>query len=133
MIDTISDNNVWKFPLRSPVWDRNYTDDVVEVIDDNDRVADLGNAVNIAGILRCENGGGLAIHELPNGAGGTQILRPSGKAESIDNPKICKYPSETHLGECLRADQLPGWQSTPKELMGYRIGHPIEVCAQLDK
>jgi hypothetical protein len=101
-------NNEWK--LRpSLLWDRNYTDTALEVMDDTGNVVlqivVLPDRIQIQGIWRSESGRctEIANDPRPEHAGGARIFLPpleqcrSGSLIKIE--PIFLYPSERHRGQ----------------------------------
>ena len=94
-------NNEWSHQPRPAIFDRNYTDSILEVKDAHTgrvflQVVDLGETVYVAGTFICSQTlwtytliPGLLIEVRPPGAEISHVIQP-----------ICEYPSELHLGQC---------------------------------
>ncbi len=100
--------NEWKIKPPPGIWDRNYTNDTVEVIDARGDVVlqihVLPGTIQIQGVWRITIGNQrlhLAIKEAPadvSPLGAQFVLCPVGARCSAIRP-IFAYPSETHLGK----------------------------------
>lgn len=100
-------NNEWKTAVPPKSWDRNYTDDSLEVKDDRGnivlQVKLLENRVQMNGIFYNPDGTGVAVF---SGEGkyddwvGMHAIDVSHPPEFCLKPMF-KYPSELHLGELL--------------------------------
>lgn len=97
--------NEWKHkPLESDlIWDRNYSDNAIEVKDGKGRVVLqirlLVNRIQLQGIFYNEDGRGCALYETydPNHPGG--LFRPNVTDDDFPVIKpIFKYPSSKYLG-----------------------------------
>jgi len=114
------------------IFDRNYTDLAVEVRERSGRVvlqvANLGDVVYFAAILRCQNGREVGILN----ENGNAIFRFSGSQEKqgMKIIPIFEYPSERHLGSC------PGYETlrtgsparTNASQAMYMLTKPLNVC-----
>jgi hypothetical protein len=102
--------NEWKVAPSPRTWDRNYTDDALEVKDARGRVVlqvrVLEDRVQLQGLWWVDIGPPngimqLALRETPEG-GAQFTISP----KDIDPPPIAEifeYPSERHLGELRKA------------------------------
>ncbi len=75
-------DNEWSHQSRPAIFDRNYTDNAVEIRDSKGDVVlqavDLGPAIYAAGVLRCRNGVSITIGPDPVGEAGYSISRSQG-------------------------------------------------------
>ena len=132
LIVNITDNE-WQHQSRPAIWDRNYNDHVLEVLDSHGDVAlqvvDLGDAVSVKGVFACASG---SIMMLNSGY--------TGRMEMVFNPQIspgldkiqkivpvCKYPSDLHLGEC------PGFEGVANDaalrhVSSYPMSESVNLC-----
>jgi len=89
------------------IFQRNYTADGLEVIDQEGKVVlqviHAGSTVNVEGTFYCRSGRTIQMfYDQLKGASftiGRRGLRPP-----IELTPMCRYPSQSHLGEC------PGFQ-----------------------
>lgn len=97
----------WKLNKDS-IFDRNYTDDIIEVRDKQGRitlqVAHFGDTVHVSGIFRCRRLG-IATVLTPFGDSATMDIRKDDNTK-YQIPPICKYPSDQHFGECPGIEDL---------------------------
>lgn len=98
--------NEWKVAPTPGVWDRNYSNDTLEVKGPDGniflQVRVLPDRIQMAGIWYGEETSFFAMSKNPNGAGGIFTIRYSHSPKEIVPPvlkPIFKYPSESHLGE----------------------------------
>jgi hypothetical protein len=128
VIARLSDN-VWKVNP-SAVFDRNYTEDAVEIRDAKGKivlqvVADA-MSVHVAAILRCRSGRAVIIGPYRNGAL-MQAFAP-GTEPSYEIPSICDYPSELHFGSCPGAEALKKTMESRPNEAGMMLAAPLDVC-----
>jgi hypothetical protein len=99
-------DNEWKLN-KDQIFDRNCTDYAIEVREKSGRVvlqvANLGEEIYFAGILRCSNGRTLTVANTEQGPE-FEILNPQVTSHLKIEP-IFDYPSESHFGSC------PGYES----------------------
>ncbi len=121
-------DNQWTHQVRPAIYDRNYNDHVLEILDAKGEVAlqvvDFGDAVRVAGIFRCKNGRSWAIGPAGNGLGGLMETTVPGQTHSYHVPQVCQYPSDEKLGQCQT-----GETQVPEGGLGYRVGSSLELCA----
>jgi hypothetical protein len=94
-------NNEWSHQPRPAIFDRNYTDNILEVRNSETgrvflQVVDLGETVYVAGTFICSHtlwtytlSPGVLLEVRPPGAEISHVIQP-----------ICEYPSDLHLGQC---------------------------------
>jgi hypothetical protein len=121
-------DNEWKHEPQPAIFDRNYTQDALEIRDRTGRVvlqvADLGNTIDVAAVFHCKNGSTYLVGPL---AGGSGIeLRPPGQALTNEIPNICDYPSELHFGSCPGIQRLRKMASAPHTII--TLYFPIHLC-----
>jgi hypothetical protein len=107
LIAEMSDNE-WTHQSKPAIFDRNYTENALEIRDSAGRVvlqvADLGNTINVAAVFHCKNGWTYLVGPLAGGSG--VELRPPGEPLTSQIPTICDYPSELHFGSCPGIERL---------------------------
>jgi hypothetical protein len=121
-------DNEWKHEPQPAIFDRNYTEDALEIRDRTGKVvlqvADLGNTVDVAAVFHCKNGWTYLVGPL---AGGSGIeLRPLGQTLTNEIPNICDYPSELHFGSCPGIQRLKKMASAPHTIT--TLYFPIHLC-----
>jgi hypothetical protein len=122
-------DNEWKHQRQPAIFDRNYTQDVLEIRDNTGKVvlqvANLGNTVDVAAIFHCKNGWTYMAGPIA-GEGSAIELRPHGEALRSEIPPICDYPSDLHFGSC------PGIERLKKMALGphttYTLHFPVHLC-----
>jgi hypothetical protein len=123
-------DNEWSVAGRPGIFDRNYTDQALEVRDSKGRVAlqtvAFGGTVHVAALLRCKSGRGVLIAPFRDGA--LMQAVPPGAQPSYVIPSICDYPSDLYFGSCpgvgalkMEAESAPGWG-------GSLLTRPLDVC-----
>jgi hypothetical protein len=119
-------NNEWSHQPRPAIFDRNYTDSILEIRDATTgrvslQLKDLGETVYIAGTFLCSHSG-WTYTITP---GPIMELRPPGAAISQVIPPVCEYPSALHLGQCSsnKAESLIKPDSPV-----YPVWTPLQVC-----
>jgi len=122
-------DNEWRHQQAPAIFDRNYTQDALEIRDKSGRVAlqvaDLGSTISVAAVFHCPNG--WTYMAGPIGGGGSGIeLRPPGQSLTLSIPAICDYPSDLHLGSCPGIERLR--QMTSKVHAVYPLHFPIHFC-----
>lgn len=119
-------DNEWKLN-KNLIFDRNYTDQALEVRDSAGKVVlqifNHGSVIQLAGVFRSKDGRILKIIPNPDGAGGALFDRKADSAYEIT--AIFKYPSSLHPGECPSCDALRNVSWT--NLVSYRISKPLEL------
>jgi hypothetical protein len=110
LIAEIRDNE-WQHQPRPVIWDRNYNDHVLEVLDSHGDVAlqvvDLGDYVSIKGVFACSSGQLRVLNTDINGNLGMTIVPKGFPTRGLWKIyPVCKYPGENHLGECPGADTI---------------------------
>jgi hypothetical protein len=104
-------DNEWSVN-RNNYYDRNYRDDLIEVMDEPGRVVlqavALTDAVYLSGMLTCRNGAGTYFGPRPDGGWLMQfgLGLPGDTRHTPAIGPICTYPSSLHLGECPRAGEI---------------------------
>ncbi len=100
------------------IFQRNYTRNGVEVIDEKDhvilQVIHMGNAINVEGTLHCSNGRTIQLATNPQTHQSAIILARKGLPPLVQFAPMCRYPAGAHLGEC------PGFAAT----LGVRKARP---------
>jgi hypothetical protein len=109
-------DNEWKHQRQPAIFDRNYTQDALEIRDNTGKVvlqvANLGNTVDVAAIFHCKNGWTYMAGPIA-GEGSAIELRPPGEALRSEIPPICNYPSDLHFGSCPGIERLKKMASGP--------------------
>jgi len=122
-------DNEWSHQPRPAIFDRNYTNSILEIRDATTgrvslQLVDLGETVYIAGTFICSHSG-WTYTVVP----GRRIeVRPPGWPVSLVVPPVCEYPSEKHLGQCSsrRVEPLIKAQNPP-----LRAWNALQVCKDL--
>jgi hypothetical protein len=121
-------DNEWTHQLRPAIFDRNYTDHVLEIRDSRGKVAlqvvDFGRTIHVAGIFRCKNGWKVALGPWSNGA--VFDIRPPYAELKYEIPAICQYPSDSNLGVCPGVESLKA--SVLPEGQAMLLTAPINIC-----
>jgi hypothetical protein len=121
-------NNEWSLQARPAIFDRNYTDNILEIRDTKGRVSlqlmELGDTVYVAGRFICSHDRSTYTI-LPDGF---LEMRPYGIPISREIPPVCEYPSALHLGQCAskKAESL----IEPNSPI-YPVKTPLQVCRDL--
>ena|SRR5258708_2443822 len=127
LIAELRDND-WTHQLQPAIFDRNYTDHVLEVRDSRGQVAlqvvDFGRTIHVAGIFRCKNGWKVALGPSANGA--IFDIRPPYAELKYEIPAICQYPSDSKLGICPGVESLKA--SVLPEGKAMLLTAPINIC-----
>jgi hypothetical protein len=122
-------NNEWR-TNKNNIFDRNYTDNALEVRDQNGKVAlqvvHFGDTIHLAGIFRCRSGWTNVFCPVPEG-GAVIDIRPPGQEPQHSIAPIFEYPSELHFGSC------PGIGSLEKIIThgpgnAYRLAGALGIC-----
>lgn len=122
-------NNEWQTNKNS-IFDRNYTDNALEVRDQNGKVAlqvvHFGDTIHLAGIFRCRSGWTNVFCPVPEG-GAVIDIKPPGQEPQHSITPIFEYPSELHFGSC------PGLSSLEKIIThgpgnAYRLTGALDIC-----
>lgn len=115
---------------KSNIFDRNYTDEALEVRDAEGRIAlqvvAFGQTVHIAAILRCRGGRTVVVGPNANGAI-MQVVSP-GQEPSYSIPRICDYPSNLHFGSCPGIEVLRAAAERSPHLGGILLTKPLDIC-----
>jgi hypothetical protein len=124
-------DNEWKHQNQPAIFDRNYTQDVLEIRDKTGRVAlqvaNTGNTIDVAAIFHCKNG--WTYMAGPTRDEGSVIeLRPPGESLHSEIPEICDYPSELHFGSCPGIQRLKEMTRRPHAI--YPLHFPPHLCIQ---
>lgn len=102
-------DNEWKHQPQPAIFDRNYTQDVLEIKDKSGKVAlqvaNLSETVGVAAVFHCKNGWTYLVGPIANGSSAIE-LRPPGQELQDEIPPICDYPSDLHFGSCPGIDRL---------------------------
>jgi hypothetical protein len=101
VIAVLSDNE-WKVnPSRS--FDRNYTADSLEVVNQKNQVVFqlqmLPSSLRLQARFFDRDGNEVIIRSLPDGTGQIVVRPPSNPGEDAPITPLFKYPSDQHLGE----------------------------------
>jgi hypothetical protein len=122
-------DNEWVHQQRPAIFDRNYTDHVLEVKDARGKVAlqvvDFGKTIHVSAIFRCHDGWNVLLGPRPAG-GALFELRPPGVELQYEISPICEYPSDKHLGACPGADSLRPLALT--EGAGILLSAALDIC-----
>ena len=122
-------NNEWQVNKQN-IFDRNYTDNALEVRDQSGKVTlqvvHFGDTIHLAGIFRCRNGWTNVFCPLAEG-GAVVDMKPPGIEPEHSIQPIFEYPSERHFGSC------PGLCSLEKLIIhgpgpAYRMGGALDIC-----
>jgi hypothetical protein len=122
-------DNEWKHQNHPAIFDRNYTNDVLEIRDNTGRVAlqlaNVGNTIDVAATFHCKNG--WTYETGPIGGEGSGIeLRHPGEALRYEILPICDYPSDLHFGSCPGIERLKQMTVRPHAI--YPLHFPIHLC-----
>jgi hypothetical protein len=122
-------DNEWSHQKAPLVYDRNYTDSVLEVRDGKGKVAlqvvDFGDVVHVAGIFHCSKDKWTFVLGPAKDGGAIIEARPPGTTITYSIPPICDYPSGLHFGSC------PGSATLRRSMQGklaYDVQTRLEVC-----
>ncbi|MGA2467067.1 MAG: hypothetical protein ABSH06_22295 [Thermodesulfobacteriota bacterium] len=122
-------NNEWQTNKNS-IFDRNYTDNALEVRDRDGKIAlqvvHFGDTIHLAGIFRCRSGWTNVFCPVPEG-GAVIDMKPPGQEPQHSIDPIFEYPSELHFGSC------PGLSSLEKIIThgpgnAYRLTGALDIC-----
>lgn len=122
-------NNEWQINKQN-IFDRNYTDNALEVRDQSGKVTlqvvHFGDTIHFAGIFRCSNGWTNVFCPLAEGGAVIDIKPPGVEPEHSIQP-IFEYSSERHFGSC------PGLSSLENMIVhgpgpAYRMGGALDIC-----
>ena len=122
-------DNVWNHQPRPAIFDRNYTNNTLEIRGPTGdvvlQVASLGKDVYFAGVLQCKSGSRITITPDPVSGGAVLGRVPRGSASAFSIEPICDYPSDLHLGSCpgLSSLKIPSASSG-----GLPIYAPLYFC-----
>jgi hypothetical protein len=120
-------DNEWKHG--PAIFDRNYTQDALEIRDSTGKVvlqvANLGNTVDVAAIFHCKNGWTYMVGPIA-GEGSAIELRAPGQPLTSEIPPICNYPSDLHFGSCPGIERLKQMASGPHTT--YTLHFPVHLC-----
>ncbi|HVF49722.1 MAG TPA: hypothetical protein VNA19_06530 [Pyrinomonadaceae bacterium] len=123
-------DNEWVHQARPAIFDRNYTDSVLEIKDNTGKIAlqvvDFGDTVHVAGIFRCRDGSTRVLGPL-NKEKSALISTPPGAESDYRISPICEYPSSRHLGMCPGVQAL-GQTINRSSVGGYMISS-IDICS----
>jgi len=127
-------DNEWALQQQPAIFDRNYTDNLLEVRDNAGNIAlqvvDLGNTIHVAGIFHCRNGWTTVMG--PFGRGAAFDIRPPGVQAEYKITPICEYPSATHLRSCPGLKSLVTLvDSLPAEVIYLPLATSINVCVNV--
>jgi hypothetical protein len=121
--------NEWELN-KGNYFDRNYTDQALEVRDRSGRVAlqvaHFGDTVHLAGAFTCKNGWTNVMGPVGH-KGAVMDIRPPGHAPEYSIPPIFEYPSALHFGSA------PGLDSVKALIRhgpgpAYRMGSSLDIC-----
>ncbi len=122
-------DNEWKHQPAPAIFDRNYTQDALEIRVKSGRVAlqvaDLGSTVSVAAVFHCPNGWTYMAGPI-GGIGSGIELRPPGQQLSLSIPAFCDYPSDLRSGSCPGIERLR--QMTSRAHAVYPLYFPIHLC-----
>jgi hypothetical protein len=122
-------DNEWKHQHQPAIFDRNYTQDALEIRDNTGKVvlqvANLGNTIHVAAIFHCKNGWTYMVGPIA-GEGSAIELRPPGQPLRSEIPPICNYPSDLHFGSCPGIEHLKQMGSRPHAT--YTLHFPVRLC-----
>jgi hypothetical protein len=125
-------NNEWSHQPRPAIFDRNYTNHILEIRDGTTgkvslQLVDLGEMVYVAGTFLCSHSGWTFTVGPGNGVARIQPRPPCVESSIVIAP-LCEYPSSQHLGQCSSKSV----ESLIKpEYRAYPIWNPIPVCTDL--
>ena len=127
-------NNEWRVN-KNNIFDRNYTNNALEVRDQSGKIAlqvvHFGDTIHLAGIFHCRNGWTNVFMPLPEG-GAIIDIKPPGKEPEHSIQQIFEYPSELHFGSS------PGLASLEKLIIhgpgpAYRLSGALDICRSKQK
>jgi hypothetical protein len=127
-------DNEWAVQQPPAIFDRNYTDDLLEVRNSAGSIAlqvvNLGETIHVAGIFHCRNGWTTVMGT--NGfAGALFDVRPPGVASQHKIPSICEYPSASHFGSCPGLESLKSLiNAVPPGTNYVPLITPVNVCVK---
>jgi hypothetical protein len=121
-------DNEWQVNKDS-IFDRNYTDNALEVRDRQGKVTlqvvHFGDTIHLAGIFRCKNGWTTVLGPVQGGA--IMDIKPPGEEAKYEIAPICEYPSEQHFSYCPGIEYLKS-RVTHGEGPAYRLGGSLNLC-----
>ena len=126
-------NNEWTLQPKPQIFDRNYTNSILEVRDANTgrvalQVVDLGESIHLSGAFICSHTGWTFTFGPAQDGSGIIEVRPPGAPVHFLIPPVCQYPSELHFGQCSSGpirSQLTSTQAA------YPVRTPIQICKDL--
>jgi hypothetical protein len=122
-------DNEWKLQPQPAIFDRNYSQDVLEIRENTGKVvlqiANLGETVGVAAVFRCKNGWTYMAGPITGTASGIE-LRPPGSPLQSEIPSICDYPSDLHFGSCPGIERLKRIAAAPHAILPMYT--PIHFC-----
>jgi hypothetical protein len=122
-------DNEWKHQPQPAIFDRNYTQDALEIRDNTGKVVlqvvNLGNTIDVAAIFHCKSGWTYMVGPVA-GEGSAIELRPPGQSLRFEIPPICNYPSDLHFGSCPGIEHLKQVVSGPHTT--YTLYFPVHLC-----
>lgn len=123
-------------------FDRNFTPDVVEVVDHNERVlfqvVRSGGVVSVEGAFQCGNGSTVQLMHGPTREQAVFALSPAHLPPMLSIPPLCAYPSDLRQGDCpgvgghkrlldwYRPTGLPGVEDAPI----HRWSGALDLCGE---
>lgn len=127
-------DNEWKLN-KNAIFDRNYTDNILEVREQNGRVAlqvvDFGDTIHVEGIFRCRNGWTTVLGHVEGGA--LMDIKPPGSEPKFEIRQICRYPSDQHLGSCPGVESLSELIDHSPNGNAYRLSGSLDICSKPNK
>lgn len=122
-------DNEWKLQPQPAIFDRNYSQDVLEIRENTGKVvlqvANLGSTIDVAAIFRCKNGWTYMTGPIDGERSAIELRRP-GETLRAEIPPICNYPSELHFGSCPGIERLKRMAAGPHAI--YPLHFPIHLC-----
>lgn len=126
-------NNEWEVN-KEKYYQRNYTDEALEVIDHSGKVVlqvvRFDDTMYISGVFRCMDGGTRTF--TPGQGGGYIDVRPKGVEPKLSIQKIFNYPSDLHFGECPGLETLRKMVNESRGGALYRIT-ALDLCKPQSK
>jgi len=108
---------------RKNYFDRNYTDQALEVVDHSGRiilqVVNFGDVIHFAGVLYRKDGSPVSLVPLPSG--GALLEFPKDVEKHHEIPRLFDYPSERHLGSCGSLSSLRRFITEARNMPGHNV------------
>ena len=124
------DRNHWILNPGS-FFQRNFTDDALEVIDTKGNVVLqlllVDGTVFLQGVLRCRSGRGIEIFGTADGSGLLIGLKPNEEPKEY-LPRMCTYPAQDSLNDCPGMARFKRLLAGHRPPGGYLIRGSLNLC-----